>query len=94
MDWLETTPNHSDGTFKSVRMGLKSGELLRMDMEDNFGQHTTLTFSGCRKTPNCRPALQLYPTQGVDVLAGELADTTMLVKMPWVDSPGHFVANC
>lgn len=70
LDWLEATPKHSDGTFKSVRMGFKSGELLRMDMEDNFGQHTTLTFSGLQKNPKLPASrFSFTPPKGVDVLA-------------------------
>ena len=40
-----------------------------MDMEDNFGQHTTLTFSGLQKTPKLPASrFSFTPTQG-DVLA-------------------------
>ncbi|PXX81342.1 outer membrane lipoprotein carrier protein LolA [Rivihabitans pingtungensis] len=51
-------------------MGFKSGELLRMDMEDNFGQHTTLTFSGLQKNPKLPASrFSFTPPKGVDVLA-------------------------
>ena len=70
LDWLEATPKQAEGTFKTVRMGFKSGELIKMELADNFGQHTTLTFSALQKNPKLAAGrFSFTPPKGVDVLS-------------------------
>ena len=42
--WVDARPKKADTSFQSVRIGLRGGQLIRMEMQDNFGQHTEIVF--------------------------------------------------
>ena len=69
LSWVRATPRQRDGQLKSVRVGFAQGELAVLDMEDGFGQRSTIRFEGF-KTHSSLPAsqFQFKPPAGADVL--------------------------
>ena len=70
-EWLEARPKAKEGTFEWVRLGFtREGVLKAMELHDNFGQTTVLTFS--RLEQNLRLAPELFkfnPPEGADVIS-------------------------
>jgi len=69
LSWLEATPRSKEGSFDRVRMGFRGGDILAMEVRDNFGQVTQLRFTGIRR--NLRLSADLFrftPPRGVDVI--------------------------
>ncbi len=74
LDWVEATPKKGDGAqdagFEKLRIGFAGKELKAMELSDNFGQTTSLTFSQIERNPQIAPALLRFtPPAGVDVLS-------------------------
>ncbi|MEM7252031.1 MAG: outer membrane lipoprotein chaperone LolA [Pseudomonadota bacterium] len=71
-DWVELKPLGDDATFVSVRVGLAGGQIHVMEMVDNFGQLTELTFQNLERNPSLDASLFSFsPPAGVDVIEGE-----------------------
>lgn len=69
LSWVRATPRQSDGQLKSVRMGFAQGELAVLDMEDGFGQRSTIRFEGFKTNPSLPASqFQFKPPAGADVL--------------------------
>lgn len=69
LSWLEATPRSKEGSFERVRMGFRGGDILAMEVRDNFGQITHLRFTGIRRNPRLSPDLfRFTPPRGVDVI--------------------------
>lgn len=69
LDWLELKPRETESTFVALRVGFAGDALRRMELEDNFGQNTQLTFNDVAENPDLDPALfRFTPPPGVDVL--------------------------
>jgi outer membrane lipoprotein carrier protein len=45
VDWAQALPKAKEGTFQSVRIGFKGKELSALEIVDNFGQKSLLTFT-------------------------------------------------
>jgi outer membrane lipoprotein carrier protein len=45
LDWAQALPKAKEGTFQSVRIGFKGKELSALEIVDNFGQKSLLTFT-------------------------------------------------
>ncbi len=72
IEWLEATPKNKEGTFELVRMGFREGNLVAMELKDNFGQNTLLSFSGLKRNPALGSQLfQFKPPKGVDILSDD-----------------------
>lgn len=74
LEWLEATPKKHDGAqdsgFEKLQIGFSGGDLKAMELFDNFGQTTSLTFSKIERNPQIAPALLHFtPPPGVDVLS-------------------------
>ncbi|KAF7599679.1 MAG: outer membrane lipoprotein carrier protein LolA [Candidatus Dactylopiibacterium carminicum] len=69
LEWLEATPRTSEAGFERVRIGLKDNLPQAMEVRDNFGQTTMLSFTGFERNPPL-PADQFRftPPPGVDVV--------------------------
>lgn len=68
-DWVELRPKATEAVFASVRLGFAGDELDVMELVDNFGQTTRLTFSGVVKNPKLDGELfEFIPPPGVDVI--------------------------
>lgn len=69
LSWVRATPRQGDGQLKSVRLAFAQGELAVLDMEDSFGQRSTIRFEGFRTLPSLPAAqFQFKPPVGADVL--------------------------
>jgi len=70
LEWLEATPKGSDSGFEKLLFGFAGNDLKAMELFDNFGQTTTLSFSKIERNPQVAPALLRFtPPAGVDVLS-------------------------
>ena len=70
-EWLEAKPKTRDSTFEWVRLGFTlDGVLKSMELHDNFGQTTVLTFSRLERNPRLPPDLfKFTPPAGSDVIS-------------------------
>lgn len=68
-DWVELKPKTTEAVFESVRLGFAGEDLDVMELVDNFGQTTRLTFSGVVKNPKLDVEIfEFVPPPGVDVI--------------------------
>ena len=72
-DVFALEPKAEDASFSRIRLAFAGGELRRMELVDQFGQTTLLTFRGVRRRPAIpADAFTFTPPPGVDVIdAGE-----------------------
>jgi len=70
-EWLEARPKGKEGTFEWVRLGFTPEGLLKaMELRDNFGQTTVLTFSQLEQNPRLASDLfKFSPPEGADVIS-------------------------
>jgi len=69
LDWVEAIPKSPDSGFEKLQIGFEGNELKAMQLQDNFGQSTSLAFSRIEHNPQI-PAAQFRftPPAGVDVI--------------------------
>ncbi len=64
-------PRAGDASFARIRLAFAGGELRRMELVDQFGQTTMLTFHDIRRRPELpADAFTFVPPAGVDVVDG------------------------
>lgn len=51
VEWLVATPKTKDTSFESIRIGLRNGTPVAMELRDAFGQVSELTFTKFEKNP-------------------------------------------
>jgi len=69
IEWIEAKPRDSEAGFARVRMGFGKESLQAMELTDNFGQTTLLTFSKMVRNPQVNPnEFRFDPPKGADVL--------------------------
>lgn len=69
LHWLELRPRDAESTFVALRIGFDNGTLRRMELQDNFGQNTQLTFEAVEENPALPPeTFHFTPPPGVDVI--------------------------
>ncbi len=69
VEWVDAVPRSAEGGFESMRLGFADGQLKYMQLKDNFGQTTLLTFSAMRRNVALDPALfRFAPPPGADVV--------------------------
>lgn len=69
LSWVQATPRQSDGQLKRVRVGFAQGQLAVLDMEDSFGQRSTIRFDGFQSNLGLSPgSFAFKPPAGADVL--------------------------
>nr|WP_232516660.1 outer membrane lipoprotein chaperone LolA [Thauera sp. K11] len=74
LSWVEARPKRAEGAFDSLRIGLSGSELKRMEMQDNFGQITLISFTRLRPNPpQDEGRFHFVPPAGADVI-GEASD--------------------
>jgi outer membrane lipoprotein carrier protein len=71
IEWLEARPKAKESAFEWVRLGFGlDGTLKTMELHDNFGQTTVLTFSQLERNPKIAPEVfKFSPPQGADVIS-------------------------
>jgi outer membrane lipoprotein carrier protein len=69
LQWITATPKARDGQLQSVRVGFNGRELAALEIQDNFGQHSLISFSKVELNPTLSAdAFQFKPPAGVDVV--------------------------
>jgi outer membrane lipoprotein carrier protein len=69
LEWVEAVPRDQDSTFERIRMGFGVAGLARMELTDNFGQTTELSFRGLQRNPRIDPGrFRFVPPKGADVV--------------------------
>jgi outer membrane lipoprotein carrier protein len=51
LEWLQATPKARDTTFEQISIGLRNGLPEAMELRDNFGQLSVLSFKNFQKNP-------------------------------------------
>lgn len=69
LDWLEALPRRREAAFDRVRMGFGKAGLEAMELRDQFGQVTVITFADIERNPRI-PAevFRFTPPKGADVI--------------------------
>ena len=71
VDAFALEPKAEDASFTRIRLAFAGGELRRMELDDQFGQTTLLTFHDIRRQPDLpADAFTFTPPAGVDVIDG------------------------
>ncbi len=69
LDWLEAVPKSRDTVFERVRMGFGKSGLEAMELRDQFGQVTVISFADVERNPRiAAEVFRFVPPQGVDVI--------------------------
>jgi outer membrane lipoprotein carrier protein len=69
LDWLGATPKDEESTFSDIRLGFNASGLAALEISDNFGQLTRITFAGMERNPKLAPELFTFtPPKGADVV--------------------------
>lgn len=69
LDWVLATPRGKDASFSRILLGFKGEALQAMEMHDNFGQVTTIVFSGQERNPPLAASqFKFTPPAGADVV--------------------------
>lgn len=71
LKWMTLAPKHKgeDSDFKSASLGFDGDDLRDMQIVDNLGQRTEISFSGWHRNPSFAKGLFAFtPPKGVDVV--------------------------
>lgn len=69
LDWLEVKPYDEDSLFDRVRMGFNRNTLEVMELNDHFGQKTTIKFSKLERNPATPSDIYTFAIpEGADVV--------------------------
>lgn len=69
LEWVQAKPRAKDSTFERIDIGFRDGLPAAMQLADNFGQVTQLTFSDVERNPKLdAEAFRFTPPKGADVL--------------------------
>ena len=69
LEWLEATPKAGDSGFEKLQLGFAGNDLKAMEMFDNFGQTTSLSFMHLERNPALAAThFRFTPPAGVDVI--------------------------
>ncbi|MFZ9150891.1 MAG: outer membrane lipoprotein chaperone LolA [Burkholderiales bacterium] len=70
LDWLEAIPKNRDTVFERVRMGFGKSGLEAMELRDQFGQVTVITFADVERNPRiAADVFRFTPPKGADVIS-------------------------
>jgi outer membrane lipoprotein carrier protein len=70
LEWLEAMPKSRDTVFERVRMGFGKSGLEAMELRDQFGQTTVITFADVERNPRiAAEVFRFTPPQGADVIS-------------------------
>jgi len=69
LDWVRMIPKNQDSGFTDVRIAFAEGKLQLLEMKDNFGQTTQMSFSDVEENADIsEDKFKFIPPPGVDVL--------------------------
>lgn len=70
VDWLEAMPKSRETVFERVRMGFGKSGLEAMELRDQFGQTTVITFADVERNPRiAADVFRFTPPPGADVIS-------------------------
>lgn len=70
LDWLEALPKNRETVFERVRMGFGKSGLEAMELRDQFGQITVITFADIERNPRiAADVFRFTPPPGADVIS-------------------------
>ncbi len=70
LDWLDAVPKSRDTAFERVRMGFGKSGLAAMELRDQFGQVTVITFADIERNPQiAAEVFRFTPPMGADVIS-------------------------
>lgn len=70
LDWLEAMPKSRETVFERVRMGFGKSGLEAMELRDQFGQTTVITFADVERNPRIAADIfRFTPPPGADVIS-------------------------
>lgn len=69
LDWLDAVPKSRESVFERVRMGFGKSGLEAMELRDQFGQVTVITFADVERNPRIADdVFRFTPPPGADVI--------------------------
>jgi outer membrane lipoprotein carrier protein len=69
LEWLSARPKGNDTNFQAIKLGFNGPELAVMELQDTFGQTTTLRFAHFERNPALpADAFRFTPPPGADVV--------------------------
>ncbi len=69
IDWLEAIPKQADQSFNVIKLGFSQGQLMQMELHDNFGQTTRIYFSALKINPKIDASqFSFTPPKDADVI--------------------------
>ena len=69
IEWVLATPKASDNALQSIRVGLRGGALVALEILDSFGQRSVLTFGHFEVNPAlATKTFEFKPPAGADVI--------------------------
>jgi outer membrane lipoprotein carrier protein len=72
--WVALTPKAKDSDFDSVRLGFKGEDVAEMDLKDNLGNTTRISFDHIQRNPEISDeSFRFVPPAGADVI-GDTGD--------------------
>ncbi|MFI5269649.1 MAG: outer membrane lipoprotein chaperone LolA [Chloroflexota bacterium] len=72
--WVALTPKVKDSDFESVRLGFKGEDVSEMDLKDNLGNTTRISFDHIQRNPEVDDkSFRFVPPAGADVI-GDTGD--------------------
>ena len=76
LEWVDLKPKVKDTDFEDVRLGFKDGDISVMELKDNLGSTTRITFSDLRRNVDVADdAFKFTPPKGADVIGDTGAAT-------------------
>jgi len=74
LTWVALTPKVKDSDFDSVRLGFKGEDVAEMDLKDNLGNTTRISFDHIQRNPEVGDEnFRFVPPAGADVI-GDTGD--------------------
>lgn len=71
LQWVQATPRAKDGQVASMKVGFRGDQLAALDITDNFGSRSRLTFSGMQVNSGVSAdAFHFTPPKGTDLVQG------------------------
>ena len=70
LDWLDAVPKSRDTAFERVRMGFGKSGVAAMELRDQFGHVTVITFADIERNPQiAAEVFRFTPPKGADVIS-------------------------
>lgn len=69
LEWVLAKPKDKDSGFDQVRLGFGKSGLERMNLQDSYGNLTSIQFSKLERNPNLKQQSFMFkPPQGADIV--------------------------